>query len=190
MKSYKMKNNKFVKRNIKKFNESYFLLLSFIFILALIFFVIANFISLDKNFSEVENRNLQSRPRILSENYTENLNSYVADQFFKRTNFISFKSRIELMIGKNKINNVYIGEDNQLFEDFKITSNEDLLNKVNVINEFKKLNTDLNINFMLVPTATSILNDKLPKYSPVDDEIEYIKKVERNLSIGHLKGHI
>ena len=149
-------------------------------LLALIFFVIANFISLDKNFSEVENRNLQSRPRILSENYTENLNSYVADQFFKRTNFISFKSRIELMIGK--INNVYIGEDNQLFEDFKITSNEDLLNKVNVINEFKKLNTDLNINFMLVPTATSILNDKLPKYSPVDDEIEYIKKVERNLS--------
>ena len=190
MKSYKMKNNKFVKRNIKKFNESYFLLLSFIFILALIFFVIANFISLDKNFSEVENRNLQSRPRILSENYTENLNSYVADQFFKRTNFISFKSRIELMIGINKINNVYIGEDNQLFEDFKITSNEDLLNKVNVINEFKKLNTDLNINFMLVPTATSILNYKLPKYSPFDDEIEYIKKVERNLSIGHLKGHI
>lgn len=182
MNSYKTKKNKFVKRNIKKFNESYFLLLSCIFVFTLIFFVIANFMSLDKDFSEVENRNLQGRPRILSENYTENLNSYVADQFFKRINFISFKSRIELMMGKNKINNVYIGEDNQLFEDFKITSNEDLFNKVSVINEFKKSNTDLNINFMLVPTATSILNDKLPKYSPVDDEIEYIKGVERNLS--------
>ncbi|MDU5110553.1 MAG: DHHW family protein [Clostridium sp.] len=182
MKNYKTKKNKFVNRNIKKFSESYFLFLSCIFILTLIFFVIANFISLDKDFSEVENRNLQSRPKILSENYTENLNSYVADQFFKRTNFISFKARIELMMGKNKINNVYIGEDNKLFEDFKITSNEDLLNKVSVINEFKKSNTDLNINFMLVPTATSILNDKLPKYSPVDDEIEYIKAVERNIS--------
>lgn len=182
MKNYNTKDKRFFMRKIKKFNEIYFLFLSCIFILTLIFFVIANFISIDKDFSEVENRNLQRRPKILSENYTEKLNSYVSDQFFKRINFISLKSRVELMIGKNKINNVYIGKDNQLFEDFKITSNEDLLNKVNVINEFKKLNTDLNINFMLVPTATSILSDKLPKYSPVDDEIEYIKEVEKNIS--------
>ena len=182
MKNFKRKNNKFVTRNIIKFNERYFLLLSCIFIVTLVFFVIANFIKSDKEFSEIENRNLQSRPKILSEDYTENLNSYVADQFFFRTNFISFKSKIELMLGKNKINNVYIGKDNQLLEDFKIASNDDLFNKVNVINEFKEYNSNLKINFMLVPTATSILDDKLPKYSPVDDEIEYIKQVENNIS--------
>lgn len=181
MKNTKRKNNTIIKRNIMKFNKIYFISMSLSFLLILLFFVIANTISNDKKFSEIENRNLQEKPKILSDNYVEKLNSYMADQFFIREKFISFKSRIDLVLGKNKINNVYIGSDNQLFEEFKITSNDDLLNKVDVINEFKKSNEDLLVNFMLVPTATSILEDKLPLYAPVDDEIEYINKVKSYL---------
>lgn len=181
MKNTKRKNNTIIKRNIMKFNKIYFISMSLSFLLILLFFVIANTISNDKEFSEIENRNLQEKPKILSDNYVEKLNSYMADQFFIREKLISFKSRIDLVLGKNKINNVYIGSDNQLFEEFKIKSNADLLNKVDVINEFKKSNEDLLVNFMLVPTATSILDDKLPLYAPVDDEIEYINKVKSYL---------
>ncbi|MCI6693336.1 MAG: DHHW family protein [Clostridium sp.] len=181
MKNTKIKNNTIIKRNIMKFNKIYYISISLAFLLILLFFVIANIINNDKEFSEIENRNLQEKPKILSENYVEKLNSYMADQFFIREKLISFKSRIDLVLGKNKINNVYIGSDNQLFEEFKITSNDDLCNKVDVINEFKKANEDLLVNFMLVPTATSILDDKLPLYAPVDDEIEYINNVKSYL---------
>lgn len=181
MKNTKIKNNTIIKRNIMKFNKIYYISISLAFLLILLFFVIANIINNDKEFSEIENRNLQEKPEILSENYVEKLNSYMADQFFIREKLISFKSRIDLVLGKNKINNVYIGSDNQLFEEFKITSNDDLFNKVDVINEFKKANEDLLVNFMLVPTATSILDDKLPLYAPVDDEIEYINNVKSYL---------
>lgn len=181
MKNTKIKNNTIIKRNIMKFNKIYYISISLAFLLILLFFVIANIINNDKEFSEIENRNLQEKPKILSENYVEKLNSYMADQFFIREKLISFKSRIDLVLGKNKINNVYIGSDNQLFEEFKITSNDDLFNKVDVINEFKKANEDLLVNFMLVPTATSILDDKLPLYAPVDDEIEYINNVKSYL---------
>lgn len=181
MKNTKIKNNTIIKRNIMKFNKIYYISISLAFLLILLFFVIANIINNDKEFSEIENRNLQEKPKILSENYVEKLNSYMADQFFIREKLISFKSRIDLVLGKNKINNVYIGSDNQLFEEFKITSNDDLFNKVDVINEFKKANEDLLVNFMLVPTATSILDDKLPLYAPVNDEIEYINNVKSYL---------
>ena len=181
MKNTKIKNNTIIKRNIMKFNKIYYISISLAFLLILLCFVIANIINNDKEFSEIENRNLQEKPKILSENYVEKLNSYMADQFFIREKLISFKSRIDLVLGKNKINNVYIGSDNQLFEEFKITSNDDLFNKVDVINEFKKANEDLLVNFMLVPTATSILDDKLPLYAPVDDEIEYINNVKSYL---------
>lgn len=181
MRNTKRKNNSIIKRNIMKFNKVYFISMSLVFLLILLFFVTANTINNDKEFSEIENRNLQEKPKILSENYVEKLNSYMADQFFIREKFISLKSRIDLILGKNKINNVYIGKDNQLFEEFKITSNDDMINKVNVINEFKKSNDDLLVSFMLVPTATSILDDKLPSYAPVDDENEYINKIKSYL---------
>lgn len=181
MKNTKRKKNNIIKRNIMKFNKIYFISMSLSFLLILLFFVIANIINKDIEFSEIENRNLQEKPKILSDNYVEKLNSYMADQFFIREKLISFKSRIDLVLGKNKINNVYIGSDNQLFEEFKIKSNDDLLNKVDAINEFKKSNEDLLVNFMLVPTATSILDDKLPLYAPVDDEIEYINNVKSYL---------
>lgn len=181
MKNTKRKNNNIIKRNIMKFNKIYCISISLAFLLILLFFVIANIINKDIEFSEIENRNLQEKPKILSDNYVEKLNSYMADQFFIREKLVSFKSRIDLVLGKNKINNVYIGSDNQLFEEFKIKSNDDLLNKVDAINEFKKSNEDLLVNFMLVPTATSILDDKLPLYAPVDDEIEYINNVKSYL---------
>ncbi|WP_288221131.1 DHHW family protein [uncultured Clostridium sp.] len=181
MKSNNKYRNSIIEKKIKKFNKTYFISISLIFILMLFIFVIANIITDDKEFSEIENRNLQNKPKITSENYVEKFNSYVSDQFFSREKFISLKSRVDIILGKNKINDVYIGKDNQLYEDFKIKSKDDLLNKVDVINEFKKQNNDLNVKFILAPTATSIINDKLPKDAPVDDEIEYIKKVEENL---------
>lgn len=176
------KNNSVIKGKIIKFDKIYFASISLIFIFILFIFETINIIAGDKYFSEIENRNLQDKPKILSDNYVEKLNSYIADQFFSREKFISFKSTIDLLLGKNKINNVYIGKDNQLFENFKIASNDDLHNKVNTINKFKENNNDLNVKLMLVPTATSILKGKLPKYNTVDDEIEYIKEVENNLS--------
>ena len=172
MKSNNKYRNSIIEKKIKKFNKTYFISISLIFILMLFIFVIANIITDDKEFSEIENRNLQNKPKITSENYVEKFNSYVSDQFFSREKFISLKSRVDIILGKNKINDVYIGKDNQLYEDFKIKSKDDLLNKVDVINEFKKQNNDLNVKFILAPTATSIINDKLPKDAPVDDEIE------------------
>ena len=54
--------------------------------------------------------------------------------------------------------------------------------KIAAINSFSEKYKNLNISFMLTPTATKVLEDNLPKYAPNDDELSYINNVFSGLN--------
>lgn len=175
------------KNTLRKYKKIYEILISVVFILFVGEMSIINLVKKDDLISVQENRSLQQKPEFSAENlisgdFTKEYSTYMSDQFPMRNTWIKLKTNLDLKLGKNEINNVFIGKDNYLLEDFKEESVDETKEKTDVINEFAKKYKDLNISFMLVPTATKIWEDKLPKYAPVDDELKYISQVKDNLN--------
>ncbi len=73
----------------------------------------------DKDFSEEENRDLQTFPKLtwksLSEgNFGQEMNEYFADQFPARDALVGLKGLSELALGKGENNGVVLGKDGRL----------------------------------------------------------------------------
>jgi len=96
--------------------------------------------------------------------------------------FVNTKAKVDKLMGKSESNDVFIGKDSQLIEDFEERSKEETDEKVLAVNEFVKKHENINTNFMLIPTAAEILKEKLPKYAPVDSQLEYMKYIQGKLS--------
>lgn len=183
-----------IKRNKKAINKiknrskkKYLVMLSCTFVLIIGLLSIINYFKSDKEISILENRKLKQKPEfsiqtLMDGNFTKEFEEYVSDQFVFRDQWIKLKATMEIMSSKNKINDVFIGKDNYLLEDFKREKPENTENKINIINEFGDKNSKLNISFMLVPTATKIWEDKLPANADVDDQYEFIKDIKGKLN--------
>lgn len=170
-----------------KNNKKYKHLLSFSFILFILIMFVINIFKGEKEFSEEENRNLSKKPELtfnsfINGDYTEKFESYISDQLPGRRLFVSAKFKIDMLLGKSEVNDVFIGKENQLMEDFHESSNEQTDDKLLAINEFHKLHEDTNVSFMLIPTAAEILKDKLPRNAPVDSELEFMNYVQGKLN--------
>lgn len=172
------------KINYKK-SYGFLMTASFVAYIAVIF--ILYIIMKDKVFSENENRNLKTLPSIsintlMDGAFMEEFESYASDQFPERSFFVRVKSKVDTLIGKVEKQGVFIGKDNQLLQDFEERTAEETQAKVEAINSFAQNLEGVNIAFMLVPTATKILEEELPKDAPVDDEEQYIEEVRAGLS--------
>lgn len=140
-----------------------------------------------KDISELENRKLAAMPQFtvssfLSGDFTSQFETFIQDQFPGRDLWIKSKAKIDILLGKNKINDVYLGNNGYLIEDFQRESEESLKEKSDVINKFADKNHKLNFAFMLIPTAGAVVENELPQDAPYDDEHEFIKSVQNNLN--------
>lgn len=100
-------------------------LLLYCFFIVLLGFTGLDIFKSDKNFSELENRYLKSRPkftlkRYIEGSFPEKYENYMSDQFIGRDMWINLKSRSEYALGKIENNNIIYGNENFLFE--KLTS--------------------------------------------------------------------
>lgn len=130
----------------------------------------------DKTFSELENRNLTTLPTFTTESflngkYGTDFETYVADQFPLRNTFISMKSYSELLLQKKDNNGVYIGKDDYFLQDFKTPDLELMKRNASYINQYAESH---NTYVLIAPTATKILEDKLPSFAQPYDEGGYI----------------
>ncbi len=138
----------------------------------------------DKTFSELENRNLSSKPTftinaLMNGSYGKDLETYIADQFPFRNQFISTKAYTELMLQKKDNNGVYIGKDGYFLQDFTKPDMDLAIRNANYINELAKT---FHVYVGIAPTATKVLEKKLPPYaSPYDEEV-YISTLYKHLS--------
>ena len=136
-------------------------------------------------FSENENRYLQSFPKFkikdfIEGDFIEDLESYLADNFPFRDGFMSIKTLTEKVIGKEDINNVYLAEDDYLIEKYNNPQNNDKI--IEVLNEFNETVNYVNMNLLLAPTSIAINKDLLPKNAPTYDELETINYIYNEIN--------
>lgn len=159
-----------------------------IFILLIILVPLSIILINDKEFSENENRYLSGKPKIsindiLTGKYFENFEKYIDDQFVFRDKLYEIKIQFQLLVGNKDINGVYFAKDNYLIEK-KLENEVDkekLQDNINRINNFSKANKDKKIQIMIIPTASLILKEKLPKNAAKYNQNNVLDMIKNNI---------
>ncbi len=137
-----------------------------------------------ESFSELENRALASNPLLtidglLSGTYMEDKENYISDHFPLRNTLMYIRTFVYKKLGISNINDVYIGKDGYLLDNYNMIDYQDEL--VNSINTFSDNNPNININIMLLPNKISIYEDKLPTNVQINNQKEEINSIYKQL---------
>lgn len=128
-------------------------------------------ISKDKKISASENRTLAQIPTLQdckSGKYTSKFESYFSDQFPFREELSEVYSIAQMALGKNKINNYYLLDNNWIMPTpAKVMSKKELKDSANEINELSKIAIDSNkkVYYVSTPHKESMLTHLYPKYT-------------------------
>lgn len=152
-------------------------------------FSAADLIYGDRLYSELENKVLASRPEfswnaLLEGDFTRDYETYLTDQFAGREKWISIKTYMDICLGKQEINGVYLGADDYLIE-------QHLPKQFSSVQENKKLSlleklvSEWNASVMLVPTADNVIMDKLPPFAVCYDQVRFLEQVESRIGPEH-----
>lgn len=149
----------------------------FIVLLAGVFLI--NLFLPDKDFSDEENRVLQSKPKFsisayIDGRYEKKMESYVDDQFLLRNSFIKIKTASDVTAGKLESNGVYRCKQHYLMEDLTVPEENTMKSTLSVLKHFRRNYSNLNMHFLLAPNAANILEKKLPASVRTADQDQYI----------------
>ena len=139
----------------------------------------------DREFSEQENRNLSQFPEVSSETvfsgeFMSDFETYLADQFPARDWCIRVKTEVLRLSGQKLIGDYYLSDDNYLIQkDFECNW-ERVDEMLGLINGLAAEYENINVSFMLAPTAMSIYEDKLP-YTAETTQLTTIDKIASKL---------
>lgn len=150
--------------------------------LVLLVLAVADLVTADRLFSEMENRMLTQKPKwslesVLDGSYEKAYESYATDQFVRRDTWVMLKTRMDILLQKKVVNGVYLARDGYLMErhlpeDYDRTLVDKRLDQLQelVLRYPRTL-------VMLVPTADQILSDKLPEYAVSYDQSQLLSEV-------------
>lgn len=133
-----------------------------------------------KSFSELENRYLSEFPEIsasawFSGDWAEGAATYSREHFSLRPRWISLRTALERISGHDEVNGVYFS-DGRLFEASQPVDYEKVDRSISAINSFgEALGGKLSV--MIVPTASQIYADRMPPYSPDQEQRRMINYV-------------
>ena len=150
---------------------------------------VVSFVLPDREFSDVENRELAKKPkitakRILSGEYQKEYDTYLSDQFFFRDKWVDLAVREQIALGKKDFNGVYLGKNNYLLEKYEkadfdsgqIKENETYL--TTFLNETEKRYGRKHVRAMFVPSKTTALTNALPAYADTIDWQSMIRDLQ------------
>lgn len=95
------------------------------------------------------------------------IQTYLSDHFPLRDPFMTLKTKYEMLTGREEINDIYLAKDGYYIEAYKTPKQQK-----KIITQFQKLQDAIttgakeNVRVMLVPTAISTYNAKLPGSAP------------------------
>ena len=159
-------------KNGKKTNIGNLLLLITLSLI-IIAFSISFFVKETKNFSEQENRSLQTFPKfsvskLFDGTYTEQLHDFYSDQISLRSIMIELKAGVELAMGKNENNSIILGKDGYLIDKNEYTEENYAFLQENIkkISDFQQKleGSGISASTVLIPRKIDVLTDKLPPY--------------------------
>ena len=156
--------------------------------LSLVFgFSLAGIASPDRKFSEMENRSLQQAPevsieRIKNGSFTGDIEKYTSDQIFMKDELVTMKTGADSVLGKRYMNGVYLADDDFYIQDFK-ENTELIKTNIDSLNAFADgLGDGIEVDFLLAPNASCVLNDKLPKANQCGDQSKTAQDIQAMLS--------
>lgn len=134
---------------------------------------IASVLKPETEFSEKENRYLETMPEldvsdILTGDFQRDYEAYINDQFFWRDALVDFSVGIQKGLGRRDINGVYIGKDGYLLERYTDEDFERELTEDNsyflaaFLNRMVESYGRGHVTCMMVPGKANVLTEKLP----------------------------
>lgn len=150
---------------------------------------IGNLLSPNRVFSPNENRLLKQMPEIsmnsiFSGEFGKNFEEFASDQFIFRDRWIGLKTRGDLALGKRDNGRIFFGRENYLFDMSDGIDKTRLNRNITSINIFLEnlKNNGLEASFLLVPSKSTVIFDRLPLFAPVLDENIIIDILRKDLS--------
>ena len=137
-------------------------------------FFILNIVLPDVEFSQQENRYLQTLPdfsfrALFNGKFTADFEDYTTDQFAFRDTWTALKARCELLSGKKENNDVFYCGDDTLITRFTAPSDEDIDTKVGFLNKLAE-QSEIPVYFGLIPGASEIEASRLPENADCDSQ--------------------
>jgi len=157
-------------------------IITILFVGTLFTLLILGLIIKDKDISPYERRKL-TNSNTLKQNFIDNLDDYLTDQFPLRDDLISINSIFNRYILMNsETNNVYIQNKYIIEKNYSLNqANIDgFINKLNYINKAYLNNS--NVFYTIIPDKSYFLNEKYPKL-----DFNYIlNKINKDLEISYI----
>ncbi len=130
----------------------------------------------DRTFSPVENRNLEQLPSfsisaLVDGSFTSDIETYLADQFPLRDDWIGLKTRYEYALGKREFNDVYLCGDRLIANVTESDRAEQNLTYLTQLTE----KTEIPVYLGLIPTAAEVWKDRLPEGADSFDQHAYLE---------------
>lgn len=159
-------------------------MISLLFVVYILVFAIGTILVRDRDFSEMENRNLAQMPvisakSVLDGSFSSDFEKYMSDQIMGKDMLVRLKVLENRALGQKCINGVYFAADDMLIADY-INPYNQLSKNLNYINEFVENNPELDCTWLLAPNACYIYDDKLPAFASCYDQGEVMAYIEAN----------
>ena len=166
-------------KEIRRRQGFYFRLLAVTGVILLLFLTVISLLWPSRRFSASERRNLSQRPTLsyeglLDGSFSDDVESYLADQYPARDIWVYLNSLQNRLLGIDFQNGIYRGKDGYLIQRFDTTKID--AEKQTALASFLERHSDISSYLMLVPTASWILADHLPTGAPQESEKDWYEK--------------
>ena len=155
-------------------NKKYCIFLTILFSLFIGGILVGSLLAPDQEFSELENRYLQTPPKLSLENlesgkFMEDAEDYVNDHVIGRDFWVALKAWSERLSGKQENNGVYFGKEDTLLNRLDEPDYDTLMTSAGYVNDLV-YNLNVPVYFGIIPSSTEIWSDRLPAGAPTADE--------------------
>lgn len=158
---------------------------AFVFLIFIFGMAIWFLFSPKSNYSSAEKRYLQQFPdtsleNITSGSFSEEFESFFADQFPMRNLWVGFNAYFNLYTGNNGANGVYNCKNDYLIN-VPVSTDNNIDKNLGVITKFKN-STNVPMTVMFAPSTGYIADDVLPTVHNKYNDAEYFEKINNTLS--------
>lgn len=156
-----------------------------VFLIFIAFFGLGYLIFPQREVSEMENRYLTLCPEFtwegfLNGEFTEQFETYTADQILGKDLFVKTNVAVNRGFGISEINEVYIGKDGYLIQDYQ-EPDAVLEENLNYIQMFAEKNPEIDMTMLIVPNANEIYPEVLPEFAETYSQTEIMEQIKRTL---------
>ncbi len=148
-------------------NKKESLWISIPFLIIIFGFGAINAITPNRELSESENRTLKQTPSLKEDNFTGEFESYYADQFIYRDEFLKLYTKGQIFTEKTKVRDYYVHDNNWILENPEVSiAEEEISLAVDVINKYSQIMKDAGkeVYYISMPHKTSVLDHMYPSY--------------------------